>query len=312
MNLRSDFCFYLLYYLGIEKETLETIKKSNYYNGELVIGNKQYDIPSKYKKVFETRKNTGFTNLQKDYISPLGKLLEINNLLPSHITKARKQNTLNCPNCGKPYLLEADKWKAINNLILCNVCFDELSKNENIKKNVIYNRKINLLSEQDKSNIELSVSSFDAYKSNMPKVIDYAELNRRLEEIGKLGEKYVYEYEVTRLKKAGSDYHTEVDDRIASNPSNGYDILSYDVDGSEVWIEVKTTTSIDEKTPFFMSKNQIDTMENCIKNGVKYRVYRVLNIWAENKDDIQLKKYDIVRNGEGFIFEDTSYKITKQ
>ena len=51
----------------------------------------------------------------------------------------------------------------------------------------------------------------------------------------------------------------------------GYDILSYDENGNELYIEVKTTTGSFSQ-PFYMSANELECSR---RDSVKYRLYRV-------------------------------------
>jgi hypothetical protein len=52
----------------------------------------------------------------------------------------------------------------------------------------------------------------------------------------------------------------------------GYDILSYDVDGAEILIEVKTTTLKDKKTDFIITANELECAR---QNREKYKIYRI-------------------------------------
>ena len=56
-----------------------------------------------------------------------------------------------------------------------------------------------------------------------------------------------------------------------SDDSFGYDIKSFNEDGSPRYIEVKTTTD-DHKSPFYITENEITAMEN-LENYFIYRVY---------------------------------------
>ena len=95
--------------------------------------------------------------------------------------------------------------------------------------------------------------------------------------IGLQGESHVLKFEKDRLKSLGRndlaesiEWVSEFDDTL------GYDIISYDIDKSgkehKIYIEVKTTEG-PENTPFFLSKNELETMEECKDNYCIYRVY---------------------------------------
>ena len=96
------------------------------------------------------------------------------------------------------------------------------------------------------------------------------------ERIGLLGEQYVYEQEINKLREAQrNDLADKV--RIVSLDGEhlGFDILSFDPDGRELHIEVKTTTrSLDDDHGFWLSENERLQAEQDV-----YRViYRVWNI----------------------------------
>ena len=102
--------------------------------------------------------------------------------------------------------------------------------------------------------------------------INWAERDNRNREVGLAGEKLVFNLEVKRLQELGLDdcaqkvKHIALDDDYA-----GYDILSFDENGEEVYIEVKTTRG-SIHTPFFISKNEVAVSE---EKGEHYWVYRL-------------------------------------
>ena len=53
----------------------------------------------------------------------------------------------------------------------------------------------------------------------------------------------------------------------------GYDVLSYEAHGAERFIEVKTT-KYGSDTPFFVSRNEVNTSERLAK---QYQVYRLFS-----------------------------------
>lgn len=87
---------------------------------------------------------------------------------------------------------------------------------------------------------------------------DYLEREARNRSLGLAGELLVMEFEARRLHDMGA---TRLADRIEHASKDrgdglGYDILSFDGDGRERFIEVKTTAYVAE-TPFFISPNEI-------------------------------------------------------
>ncbi|MFZ1220109.1 MAG: DUF3883 domain-containing protein [Chthoniobacterales bacterium] len=98
-------------------------------------------------------------------------------------------------------------------------------------------------------------------------------LLKKRREVGDAGESFVYQHEQRRLKKAGKN-------ELASNVNwvsrkaigRGYDIKSYEIDGSDRFIEVKAT--IGNGQTFFMSGTEWGTAE---KQRETYWIYRVIN-----------------------------------
>lgn len=88
---------------------------------------------------------------------------------------------------------------------------------------------------------------------------DYLEREARNRSLGLAGELLVLEYEARRLHDMGAK---RLADRIehtskARGDGLGYDILSFDGDGRERFIEVKTTAYVAE-TPFFITPNEVE------------------------------------------------------
>jgi hypothetical protein len=94
--------------------------------------------------------------------------------------------------------------------------------------------------------------------------------NRKL---GAAGEEWVIRYERRRLEAANQEQLANRVRHVAKEIGDGlgYDITSFDVDGSPIWIEVKTTTR-GILVPFFLSSHEIDVSK---EQGRKFRLYRV-------------------------------------
>lgn len=104
--------------------------------------------------------------------------------------------------------------------------------------------------------------------------LDYAERDASNRELGKLGEAYVVQLEQQRLKKAE---RTDLAEKViwASEEEGdglGYDIRSYEIDGTERLIEVKTTNG-GRQTPFYISENELRFAEDEPEKFVLVRVY---------------------------------------
>lgn len=103
---------------------------------------------------------------------------------------------------------------------------------------------------------------------------DYAKRDSNNRKLGLDGELLALEYEKRRLSNLGRDdlakeiIHTSV----VQGDGAGYDILSYNEDGSPRYIEVKTTRG-SLNTDFYMSPNEINFSEKCSSNFFLYRIY---------------------------------------
>ena len=137
--------------------------------------------------------------------------------------------------------------------------------------------------------------------SSQEKILNYIELEKRRQDIGEKGEQFVYDQEVSRLKKAGSKYADKVSREPASDPKNGYDIDSFTETGEKIYIEVKSTTgSVDE--PFYMTANEREKAKQIKENGGIYQIHRVYNIDTE----MHIAVYDDL---ELFHFEEILYRV---
>ena len=87
---------------------------------------------------------------------------------------------------------------------------------------------------------------------------DYLEREARNRSLGLAGELLVMEYEARRLHEAGARTLANRIDHVSQTQGDGagFDILSFDADGRERYIEVKTTAYVAE-TPFFVSPNEV-------------------------------------------------------
>lgn len=87
---------------------------------------------------------------------------------------------------------------------------------------------------------------------------DYLEREARNRSLGAAGEEFVMHFEHWRLSQFGQKQLAERIDRVSSSKGDGlgYDVLSFDTDGRERYIEVKTT-SFGSDTPFFVSQREL-------------------------------------------------------
>ncbi len=104
---------------------------------------------------------------------------------------------------------------------------------------------------------------------------NFAEREARNRKLGESGEFFIYSYEIQKLTAAGE---AELASRVKwvskeLGDGLGYDIRSFEPDGSEIFLEVKTTTG-GRATPFFVSNNEVMVSG---EKGDSYRLIRVFN-----------------------------------
>ena len=104
---------------------------------------------------------------------------------------------------------------------------------------------------------------------------DYLAQEARNRSLGRAGELFVVELESRRLHAAGKRTLSDRVEHVAASQGDGlgYDVLSFDIDGRERLIEVKTT-SFGELTPFFVSRNELARSE---KDAPLYHLYRLFD-----------------------------------
>ncbi len=105
--------------------------------------------------------------------------------------------------------------------------------------------------------------------------VDYLALEARNSSLGAAGESFVLRFERARLIHAGKD---DLADRIehvsdAVGDHEGFDIRSYEVNGKDRLIEVKTT-AYGKETPFYLSRNELETSQERARHYQLYRVFR--------------------------------------
>ncbi len=102
---------------------------------------------------------------------------------------------------------------------------------------------------------------------------NYIEREARNRSLGSAGELFVINFERARLIHAGKESlaarieHTAV----VRGDHEGYDVLSFDENGAERLIEVKTT-KYGAETPFFVTKNELSISE---RRSPLYHLYRL-------------------------------------
>lgn len=135
-----------------------------------------------------------------------------------------------------------------------------------------------VLVDAPKNNI---VSAPFFYYGKNPIKTNYIEREQRNNRLGLLGEEFVLQFEKWNLARTGNKYLAK-DVRWVSQEEGdglGFDVLSKNPDGSDKYIEVKTT-KLGKETPFYFTRNEL-TFSN--KNSKNYHLYRLFDFEANAK-----------------------------
>lgn len=127
---------------------------------------------------------------------------------------------------------------------------------------------------------------------------DYEKEARKLKKLGDRGEKIVMDLEKKRLNDEGrKDLAKKIERVSLKSDALGYDILSFETDGTKRFIEVKATRSNVGSANFFFTANELQTAQET-DNYFIYMVYDVTSespkVWAiknpfnpENKNAVK-------------------------
>ena len=121
------------------------------------------------------------------------------------------------------------------------------------------------------------VSTYDRAEVHDRKLVmrDYLQREARNRSLGSAGEELVMRYEAQRLHDAGSRMLADRIEHVSKTKGDGagFDILSFETDGRERFIEVKTTAYIAE-TPFYVSRNELSFSTEEV---AKFHLYRLFD-----------------------------------
>lgn len=118
-----------------------------------------------------------------------------------------------------------------------------------------------------------------------PRIINHIQNNIENKRIGDLGERWVLKREIEYLTKNGKSKLAHRIKHVAKNKGDGsgFDILSFDIEGREKYIEVKTTKGNLIST-FYVTRNELERSK--IEKD-KYFMYRVYD-YNENAETANL------------------------
>jgi hypothetical protein len=118
-----------------------------------------------------------------------------------------------------------------------------------------------------------------------PVKINYLEKECRNQKLGNAGEEFVLRYEKARLIHHSKESLSDKIELVSSyNDAAGFDIRSFDIDGCDRFIEVKTTTC-GKEFPFYLTHNEVTISKKLTE---KYFLYRLFN-FREKPGLYQLK-----------------------
>lgn len=111
--------------------------------------------------------------------------------------------------------------------------------------------------------------------------VDYLRREERNRSLGDAGEALVMAYERARLRDAGRDHLAGKVEQVSKTKGDraGYDIHSYELNGQDRLVEVKTTR-YGQYTPFYISASEV---KFSAKNWDKYHLYRLFEFRKEPK-----------------------------
>ena len=119
-----------------------------------------------------------------------------------------------------------------------------------------------------------------SYQRN-PIKVNYLEKEQRNRNLGNYGEELVLKYEKWYLSRIGKEKLADEVKWISQEEGDGasFDILSKNFNGTDKYIEVKTT-KLGKESPFFFTRNELYFSQSHIEN---YHLFRLFNLEKEAK-----------------------------
>lgn len=140
---------------------------------------------------------------------------------------------------------------------------------------------------------------------------DWQKENQKKTQLGLLGEQYVLGIEKDNVRSfsngSDDDISRVIHASIMFGDGLGYDILSLNDKGETIFIEVKTT-SLDENTPFYMSRNEYDFFKENEDQSFIYRLYN-FDITKLTANYIIISANSLFKDYE---FNPSTYIVTKK
>lgn len=108
-----------------------------------------------------------------------------------------------------------------------------------------------------------------------PVGVNYLEREAQNQALGDAGEHFVINFERARLIHAGRESLADRIEQVSATvgPSAGFDIRSFEANGSDRFIEAKTT-KYGKNTPFFVTPNELRFSRDNASQYFLYRIFR--------------------------------------
>ena len=127
---------------------------------------------------------------------------------------------------------------------------------------------------------------------------DYKKEQERKHNIGNIGEELIFEFEKEKLRKLGLEDLVDKVKRVSLENSHlGYDILSFNENKEEIYIEVKTKSQNINYIDFYLTANEYETLTKNENNFIYY-ISKVRThtpkLFILNKDKIDEENLKVV------------------
>lgn len=208
-------------------------------------------------------------------------------------------------NYGMNKIHEVDFWNILDGLE-CEVVKDEATvQSEELQPIHDYSVGDFVISFENVASVEKRLSEYSKLlkKKKCATKVDFNQVNINNKKLGTAGELVVLELENEKLFSLGLPLKAE-HVSVTIGDGLGYDILSYDQNGNEIFIEVKTTRTAN-KANFYMSKNEL-LMSELEKE--KYKIYRLYN-FDETTHHTDMEIYDGAVSSDTFEVEPVTFIV---
>ncbi len=157
------------------------------------------------------------------------------------------------------------------------------------------------------NNTEIETCKLQA-KNFQPRKIDWEHLSQKRTTLGVLGEEFALRYETGQVMEfAPNDTGRIIHLSAEQGDGAGFDILSINEDGTQRYIEVKTTEG-GFNSPFYMTENERLFFQS--RNGAEDTfIYRVYNYDLKSRSGL-LKAISAEELFANFNFDPISYRVT--